>query len=290
MDNQEYKICPKCGTACEPDHAFCAKCGSSFGVNEYNRGYGRPTEYADTLDGIPTAEVVDYIDKNPYSYLPKFFKYSFGSKAGWHWPVFILGFFSLSFTWFFYRKMYKAGIIVFAITLSIILSILGFSIMGINAIGEPLTDYVTEMTELGQKYHYVFDEELDEEHLLTEMPQEMVTATENFLRTVANNKTFNVAVKLAQLMSYIQLAFVVILPIFTNYWYYKKAISDIKKLNEGGYPNGYSVQSKGSVSLVSGIVSGIGGYFAIIIIAIPIMLSATMDIAVNIIEKIQPYL
>jgi hypothetical protein len=286
MDNETYKICPKCGTACEIGHAFCSKCGNSFASEEYNKGYGRPTHYQDTLDGIPTAEVVDYLDKNSYSYLPKFFKYSNGAKAGWNWPVFVLGLFGLPFVWFFYRKMYKAGLIVLAISVGIVLAMAGVIGVAFNSLAEPIADYVEESYKYQSEHGYSedFDDLFEYDIYDNEFFNENNAAAQKLYNRLSDSIFFNL-IFLANLLSTLQFAFTIILPIFSNYIYYKKAMRDIKALNEGGYPNGYTVQAKGGVKLSAAILSGVGGCFAVFIGCMAIITPIAMNIVNLIIER-----
>ncbi len=299
MDNESYKICPKCGTACEPDHAFCSKCGNSFAAEEYNKGYGRPTYYKDTLDGVPTAEVVDYIDRNSYSYLPKFFKYSNGAKAGWNWPVFVLGLFGLPFVWFFYRKMYKAGFIVLAISLAIVLGSFGALGVGIESLEKPMVEYLSTVYDIQDKYgisgdiddlydfdDYYYDDGFDGYDANDDgFEKEMRVATQKFINELLNNETFRLMSILMQLLSYLQMAFTIVLPIFSNYIYYKKAMRDLKMLNEDGYPNGYTVQTKGGVKTWAAVLSGIGGYLLMIIGGLAVIMPFIMSIVNTVIER-----
>ncbi len=294
MDNEAYKICPKCGTACEPDHAFCSKCGNSFAAGEYNKGYGRPTYYKDMVDGVPTAEVVDYIDRNSYSYLPKFFKYSNGSKAGWNWPVFVLGLFGIPFVWFFYRKMYKVGSIVLAISVGIVLAMAGALGFAFSSVEEPMVEYVSEVYEIQEKYGIsadlddfeFYNDGLDGVHGYDEnFEKEMEVATEKLFNSLMSNGRFKTMSTLLQLLSYIQMAFTIILPIFSNYLYYKKAMRDLKILNEGGYPNGHTVQTKGGVKTWAAVLSGIGGYVLMIIGCILVIMPFIMSVVTTVIEK-----
>lgn len=73
----------------------------------------------DSIDGIPTDEVVLFMGKKAYDILPKFTKMEITrSKVTWCWPAAVLGFIlgpAGAALWFFYRKMYKIALILLAI-------------------------------------------------------------------------------------------------------------------------------------------------------------------------------
>lgn len=80
----------------------------------YGMGYGVPA-----VEGVPVEDVAVYVGMKAPSIIPKFVKMEVTrSKTSWCGPVFTLG---LLFgplgaaIWFFYRKMYKAALILLAI-------------------------------------------------------------------------------------------------------------------------------------------------------------------------------
>ncbi len=74
--------------------------------------WGQPTG---DIGGVPEREVYDYVSGNQ-QVMKKFKRLSSGGTIGWNWPVFILGLFNMQFIWFFYRRMYKLGVLFLALS------------------------------------------------------------------------------------------------------------------------------------------------------------------------------
>ena len=109
-------ICPACGGENNADYAFCLKCGRPLGASAPSGGvppvWGQPTG---DIGGVPEREVYDYVSGNQ-QVMKKFRRLSSGGTIGWNWPVFILGLFNMQFIWFFYRRMYKLGVLFLALS------------------------------------------------------------------------------------------------------------------------------------------------------------------------------
>lgn len=134
MEPRAQKTCYLCGTRNEPDYRFCKNCGAALGAPDgapQNAAPGTPPPYAtpawqtpdgtqaDVFDGVGANEMQAYVGKNANRFLPVFTRMKqTGRRASWCWPVFVLGFFfgliGQSF-WFFYRKMYRVGLILAAV-------------------------------------------------------------------------------------------------------------------------------------------------------------------------------
>ena len=149
------KICPKCGTVNEDDYTYCKNCGTALPdvktapteaaasgdgeeiacrscqtLNSKNfnfcRRCGTPlyeTEdtAAETLDGVPTDDLVAFVGKNGQHIVGKWKKAEAGgNRFIFCWPVAILmAFFGIAGAgfWFLYRRMYKIGIILLSAAL-----------------------------------------------------------------------------------------------------------------------------------------------------------------------------
>ena len=132
--NKDNIICPECGTENEPQYTYCKNCGTkiatessadkyqandNFTGNEEKENGEYTNLIIDTIDGNSTDDIITFTGKNAMKFVPKFSKMELtGSRISWCWPVAVLGYLfgplgaSL---WFFYRKMYKAALILLLI-------------------------------------------------------------------------------------------------------------------------------------------------------------------------------
>lgn len=122
-------ICPNCGLFCKEEDVFCPNC--RFPLKEQPQHHGRPVVENpfegqpqnsmglnsmfeaiyedDQIEGIPAKDFVFLVHQN-YAYFLRVFKiFSQRAKAKvFNWAAFIF-----NFAYFFYRKMYKIGAILF---------------------------------------------------------------------------------------------------------------------------------------------------------------------------------
>lgn len=104
------------------------------GYNSQYQGYESAEEpQIESIGGIPTDEIALFIGNKANKILPKFAKMELtGTKTSWCWPAAVLGFCfgpMGSALWFFYRKMYKAALILLAVgaALNILLTVFSCS-------------------------------------------------------------------------------------------------------------------------------------------------------------------
>ncbi len=119
--------CPNCGTRLYKDNRqFSA--AEKFPAGAYTRdnaGNSNPYDYADefyrdyhkydhmTIDGIPAMDYASYIQQNAGKILDKFNDMDVREKStSWNWAAFFFSFYYL-----FYRKMYKLGALIMAVTI-----------------------------------------------------------------------------------------------------------------------------------------------------------------------------
>lgn len=139
--NGEYRqqpaeglFCPVCGTKNEPGAFVCQNCRSPMPVgmnpeipfpfntpfprqNPYLRGTGLTDD--DEIGGFKAADIAVYLKNFQRKFIPKFKRFSDGGiKASWNWAAFFLSPF-----YFFYRRMFKAGMAFFGIFVAISLVI-----------------------------------------------------------------------------------------------------------------------------------------------------------------------
>ncbi len=121
------KICNTCGAENSEDYKFCIACGNPLSeqgipavISSEEKTAEEPLS-GDTLYGLPAEEVASFTggkDSRMYSKLVK--AESEGKLGGWNWPVFFFGVLAgMPFIWFFYRKLYKVGAILLAVSLAV---------------------------------------------------------------------------------------------------------------------------------------------------------------------------
>ena len=109
--------------------------GSPFVNNGYNSQYqgfeSAEEPQTESIGGIPTDEMALFIGNKANKILPKFAKMELtGTKTSWCWPAAVLGFFfgpMGSALWFFYRKMYRAALILLAVGAALSISLTVFT-------------------------------------------------------------------------------------------------------------------------------------------------------------------
>lgn len=133
----KIKYCRECGSANEEHYTYCKNCGAKL-ETEAGAEYQQSGAYeggqfyntrvtADSIEGIPTPDMVRFVGKNSYKIIEKWSIMELSrKKTSWCWPVFLLTFFlglcGAGF-WFLYRRMYKIGAIILLVSLG--LTILG---------------------------------------------------------------------------------------------------------------------------------------------------------------------
>ena len=76
----------------------------------------QPEQEQEQIAGNPIKQVLTFVGSNALKYLQKFRKLENGQKIGWNWAAFFL-----SPYWFFYRKLYKPGIVFLTVRLCLTL-------------------------------------------------------------------------------------------------------------------------------------------------------------------------
>lgn len=100
-------FCSKCGKQVQEGSKFCLYCGEALAEDINNE---QPLSFQASI--LPE-EMRLYIGKNSDYYMQKFnVLSSSGGKASWNWAAFLL-----TIPWCIYRKMYREGVILAAISL-----------------------------------------------------------------------------------------------------------------------------------------------------------------------------
>lgn len=259
-------------------------------TDDYRYNYdGNVIAYDKTLNGIPTAEVSDYIGKNRHRFLTKFFKQSFGAKGSWNWMAFLFGVIGIPFVWFFYRKMKKQGIITLIIALIISLAT-GLTYGGMAyAVSEPAKEYCETIAELNKEYGYYDSLDFDVPFVNPEADDPNYTinvdaAYNDFMVAANKNNVYRALTMVTQILSYINIAFAITVAIFADHWYYKKAMADLNELNRAGTPDSETVMAKGGTKTSAAVLSGILGALAITFVTVMAMVPFALPLLESIMK------
>ena len=139
---KDIVYCSKCGLKNSSSSKYCSSCGNNLkniedsiksAINN-NQTYKKLVGF-DANSTINASwdnkDMVDFIQKNPEYYIPKFEQIQkYGKSTSWNWASFFFG-----YMWFLYRKMYAYGFGLMA--LSFILSYIPF-IGIVVALGLPI--------------------------------------------------------------------------------------------------------------------------------------------------------
>ncbi len=106
-------VCPDCGKACPNGTLRCPDCGAML-VPFANIGMGEPPvaqfrpgfDANEDVGGIKSGEIALFCRVSVARYIKAFKKQAAGKKLGWNWGAAFFAPF-----WFFYRKLYKAGVV-----------------------------------------------------------------------------------------------------------------------------------------------------------------------------------
>ncbi len=118
------KRCPECNALCGENDTYCKKCGKSFVSKTVPDNAETHFDPDETINDIPVSEITLKLQKNTSRYL-KIFKKNEEAKYFGSFN-FCAALFSIN--WFFYRKMYKIGLLVSLICSIIVCSVFAISI------------------------------------------------------------------------------------------------------------------------------------------------------------------
>lgn len=159
-------------------------------------------------DGVKTEDVAVFVRHESPKYLKKFQQIKDG-KLTWNWAAFFFAPY-----WFFYRKLYKLGVVFLA--LFILLSSLSFLPPALK-LSEVIYDFETQVEELSE------DAETDAEYESAVM--DLYKSTYEKLN---ENKT-GLIIYMVQSVS--NFAISIYIGLNANKWYYKHTISQVKQIS-----------------------------------------------------------
>ena len=209
-DADAPKKCSYCGRDNDSDALHCKYCGAPVGGQQFYKSNpflsGSGIAEDELIAGQKATDVAFFVQASSKRYLPKFKKFANGKKLSFNFAAFFFAPY-----WFFYRKLYKAGIfaIVIMATVSMVLS--GFSAQMMNAANEYLTVYENiEITEETTEEEY----KAAEAELLKAMETMTAKATKPML-----------------IVGGAQLILHLIFALIADRLYYKKVFADLKEIN-----------------------------------------------------------
>ena len=246
------KRCSRCGTMNEPEYVYCRNCGTQLQnqqtppqPNTYYTpiNYNTMNAYATTdyseiepeINGVDTKKLEAYVGvKNRDKIMSRFIiAHRTGKNVSWFsWVVFLLGMFlglTVAASWFFYKKMYKVGMLICAISLALTVVVTA-------------CNFSENSKFLRTEYNKVKDYSA-EQILEYEVPVKEATTAD----TLASAAEFGI---------------VIFLSIIAWNIYYKQSTSRIKKLELSNFPNNNQFyQLAGMPSTAAAILIPIGVLF-----------------------------
>lgn len=117
---KEHIICSKCGESYDGEFSRCPRCSfpninKTSGLNGFDFLGGVPADYK--LDENVTAEDAKrFVASNTHRYIPKFATINAKNKVSWNWMAFLF-----PCQWMFSRKMFKNGILLGLLALTVTL-------------------------------------------------------------------------------------------------------------------------------------------------------------------------
>ena len=270
----EKKVCSACGQVNEPQYLFCTNCGNELTDNPQNTGeraeytpppqfnmgggynnYGFYNTYVDysqvepTINDVDTKKVQEYVGEKGRNYFLQAFitiKRT-GRKVFFNWPIVLLGMLvgaPYAASWFYYRKMYKMGLIL---SLAILLLTTVSTAVNYNTT-KNVAQNVLEAAQNEEKpvVEALLDTTLNEEL----KPSSATTISNNIIDAIMYGGMATVA-------------------IYANLLYLKDITRKIKKSDEkSGTENPTTYKNLGGTSITSAIVIPTLFYFASYIIAL----------------------
>lgn len=158
-------------------------------------------------NGVPTEDVALFVQQDTTKYIQKFF-YIKGGKNKWNWAAMFFAPY-----WFFYRKLYKHGIIVMALVLC--LSFLSYL--------PPVERLMADMTEYQEELETLSEQELSEEEYINTF-NELTTKAQKAI----NDNKVGAGIVIGQSLSTVLVS--VYIGFNANKWYYKHIIKSIKDI------------------------------------------------------------
>lgn len=211
-NNPDDKKCNFCGTQNELDANHCKNCGNPlitprgfFTNNPYLAGTA--IDANEIIGGEKADDLALYVQASSKRYLPKFRKFSNGKKLSFNFAAFFFAPY-----WFFYRKLYKAGLFFLALfaTATLILS----------APSQIIMDAVDEYSAV---YNSIEISENATNEELAAFEEEILKAANEMIAKTRNPML---------IMAGVTLVLRLIAALCADKLYYKKILKDMKIIND----------------------------------------------------------
>ena len=141
--SSENKTCAFCGKENDPDALHCKYCGAPLGKenfyfndNPYLVGTGVTPD--ELIGGMKAGDIALFTQTNTKKYLPRFRRFANGKKLSFNFAAFFFAPY-----WFFFRKLYKAGIFFIVLFAAASLMLSGFT----NEIFSAYDPYISLVNE-----------------------------------------------------------------------------------------------------------------------------------------------
>lgn len=185
-------------------------------LNQMPMGFPFPQSFSNPFDefpkeieeGVKTGDIAIFVRHESPRYLKKFQQIKAG-KLSWNWGAFFFAPY-----WFFYRKLYKLGVIF--LTIFVLLSSLSFLPPAVR-FSQTIYNFETEAKELAE----TIKTDAEYETAVTELYQSVYEElTENktgfIIYAIQSSSTFVISIFIG---------------LNANKWYYKHTLSNVKKLS-----------------------------------------------------------
>ena len=263
--SDEYVRCANCGTLNPATLEKCGKCGTPLTNNsspldaEETENIKRLTtvlsEVFDTKDAdkdtfdsegnVSNADLADFVGPSNFNFLLKFNMIHKRNAYPFNWSAFIFG-----FPYFFYRKMYKVGAIILALTL---VTIIPSFYISFTAVNEAISSLVAQNIAITL--------------------ENVLISVQNLIPTLAG------ASGLLAISNLLKLALKIFCAMFFNRMYLKHCTEKIQKIKSGFgdtakrnsplEPTAYSqaLRVNGGVSPLSAVISVLAYYIVFVVIS-----------------------
>lgn len=250
-------VCSRCGAKLIDNCNYCLYCGQEkgkpviIGTGRKKNNYGKDPlggiSPEETVDGFSVSEMAEVVRNKSDKFIPRFAELSKRkNKLSWNWCAFLFGYF-----YFFYRKMYKWGV------LTIVATLLVFNVSDI-LFGSPVAGFENLV------YENVYASERGGDYSAEAMKAAVADAAAEIKK-----ENPNVIYKAAAVYAVKFVLINVTCGLLANYLYMKKCSGIIAKIKESAAIMGgmsrrdynFNLIARGGVNIFSVIIAYFAEYF-----------------------------
>ena len=214
----------------------------NYPPNVPNMGFVTLTDDTD-LGGMTVREAKLFVGQNSAGFISKFYRKSRGAKAGLNWAVLLLGTLMspiIQSFWFFNRKMYKIGTIVFTIGLCLILAGIPINMIS-EKNAEPIEKQISVLqTEGAKQYIMQNDSTVDEDSITSTQIKNVIQSRkfydgltpEQKIQYSTLSSKYNTLQYAGYIINMIEMVVAIVIAFTADNFYYnfaKKKIGEIKQ-------------------------------------------------------------